>query len=138
MKDFVDIRITHSVFFKYVWVREDGYFYTLKVYGHIGQHSQPINLGRGTRGQHIHGSSFLPHVEVKKKIFQRLIHFYYMVTLALPLGLNPWPWEHEFQNIGKGLYWHHNNAFSFPHMCRNREEDFLKFNTYFTTKPYWL
>lgn len=34
---------------------------------------------------------------------------------------------YEFHNFDKELYGHNNHALFFPHMCGNREEDFLKF-----------
>jgi hypothetical protein len=41
---------------------------------------------------------------------ENLIHFHYLAIMALPQGLKPWPRRHEFHNLGRQLYGHHNHA----------------------------
>lgn len=58
-----------------------------------------------------------------------------MAKLALSKGLNSWPREYEFHNLGRGLqvhvYEYHNHVFSrsFSNIYGSREEDFLRFYT---------
>ena len=57
-----------------------------------------------------------------------------MAILTPPLGLNPWPRDHEFHNLGMDIITMH---LIFFYMYRSRGGDFLRFIYIFSLCSYW-
>ena len=90
--------------------------YSLYMYSHNGPTLglEPLNLEdkefhnlfRGLCENHSMHLNYL-------QLLWKYRNFHYIVILAQPYTLNPWPKGHEFHNERREVHWHHNYALIF-------------------------